>query len=290
MTVNPQQTTTYTMQVIGFPPQQTQQQQQQTYNPYNPYGTQAQAPYCVTEIYPVVVMQYPAVPGCYNYRPPGAVQQQQANPYGQIGQQVGQLFGGGGGQQQAKCEVQVKVGADANQGGDTPKAQISCQPRVADVGMQIAISFACQNAATAGGSGFSTNGNLSGSATAVVPAPTLGSSKVTYGLTCSNQGKTDTAECTIDVQRSSLVMVANPKNISSGESANIGWISKGMERCTLSSPTLPQFTEEQSTLTQVSGVVKTPALSQHTKFVLTCTTLSGATKTAETTVEVGNTP
>ncbi len=265
MTINPQQTTTVTMQVIGYPPQQQQQQQQQQYG--QPQGQYVWNPQL----------------GAYVYMQ--GQQQQQQNPLGQIGQQIGQAISGGGGQQQAQCSTQVTVGAD---GGGNQKAQISCQPKIADVGMQVAISYACQNSVASKGEGFSTNNQLSGSAQATVASPTPGSTTVKYGLTCSKEGQTDSAECTINVNKPSIVLVANPKNIKIGETSTIGWVTGAMESCVISSPTLTSFTEENKNNTSASGVAKTPPLTQNTKFVLTCTTKAGGTKTAETTVEVGN--
>lgn len=269
-TITPQQTTTITMQVIGYPPQNQQQQQ---YNPYTGYGgTQGQ------------YVWNPQL-GAYVY----TQGQAQQNPYTQIGQQIGQLVGGGGaGQQQAQCSAQVTVGAQGSGTGDKPKAQISCQPKIADVGMQVAISYACQNSATSKGEGFSTSNELSGSANATVVSPSTGSTNVTYGVTCSKEGQTDSAQCTVNVNKPSIVLVANPKNVKSGETSNIGWVTGAMESCVVSSPSLAQFTDQNKNNTSASGVAKTPPLTQNTKFILTCTTKAGGTKTAETTVEIGN--
>ena len=53
----------------------------------------------------------------------------------------------GYGNQQGQCQAQVTIG---NQGGAAqPTAQISCQPQTADIGMQVGISFAYQNASAA---------------------------------------------------------------------------------------------------------------------------------------------
>lgn len=266
-TISPQQTTTVTMQVIGHP----QQGQQQQYNPYGGGYGQQQGQY----------VWNPQL-GAYVYMQ--GQQQQQQNPYMQIGQQIGQAIGGGGGGQQAQCQTQITVGADG--GGGNQKAQISCQPKIADVGMQVAISYACQNSVASKGEGFATDNKLSGSAQATVASPTPGSTSVKYGLTCSKDGQTDSAECTVNVNKPSIVLVANPKNIKSGETSTIGWVTGAMESCIVSSPTLTSFTNENKNNTSTSGVAKTPGLTQNTKFVLSCTTKAGGTKTAETTVEV----
>lgn len=254
MTVNPQQTTSYTMQVTGYPQQQAQQQQQQQ----QPQGQFVYNPYT----------------GQYQFV---QAQQQQQQPYGQ------------GAPQQGQCQVQVTVGQNSGGGGDgvdKPKAQISCQPKIADVGMSVSISYACQNATTSKGEGFSTGDKLSGSASADVKSPEKGSTTVKYGLTCTKDGATDSAECTVNVNKPSIVLVANPKNIERREKTTIGWVTGAMESCVVSSPDLTEFTEANKNNTSTSGSAKTPPLEKNTKFVLTCTTKAGGTKTAETTVEV----
>lgn len=191
----------------------------------------------------------------------------------------------GYGNQQGQCQTQVAVGG---QGGGTgqPQAEISCQPLIADVGMQVGISFACQNAATSAGSGFSTNNELSGSRTVTVAAPTLGQHSATYGLTCSNQGVTHSAQCAVSVNKAAIVLVSNPKTLASGKEANLGWVTSGMNACVISSPTLQAFTDANASSTAVSGSTKTGALTATASFVLACETKTGATKTATTTVTV----
>jgi hypothetical protein len=190
-----------------------------------------------------------------------------------------------GQQLRGQCAVQVTVGGQG--GGDgAPKAEISCRPEVADVGMSVALSFGCRNSATSGGTGFDTNNQLSGSATPVIEQPTIGTSVAKYGLTCSKEGKTDTAECTVKINKPTIVLIANPKEVIAGGEANIGWVTGGMEECTISSPTLSGFTAENAGNNSTSGVAKTPPLTEDTKFVLSCTTKAGATKTAETTVTI----
>ena len=152
--------------------------------------------------------------------------------------------------------------------------------------MSVALSFACQNTLGSSGTGCSTGNQMRGAATPVITAPTIGSDTVTYGLTCSNQGKTDTAQCTVQINKVSIVLIANPKNVKAGGEANIGWITSGMDSCVISSPTLAGFTAENANNTDVSGVAKTPQLSQDAAFLLSCTTKAGGTKTASTTVQV----
>lgn len=194
-----------------------------------------------------------------------------------------------GQQLRGECSTQVTVGTQGGGSGDIAvKAEISCRPQVADIGMSVAVSFACRNANTSVGNGFSTANQMSGSATPVVAQPSIGSDSVTYGLTCSKEGKTDTAQCTVEINKASIVLIANPRDVESGKESNIGWITSGMEACTISSPTLSGFTAENAGSTSVSGVAKSPPLTTDTKFVLSCTTKAGGTKTAETTVKVGS--
>lgn len=204
-------------------------------------------------------------------------------------QQTGQQLSG-------QCSIQVTIGNQGGTNDGAPEAEISCgqQPLILDVGMSVPISFSCKNLGsgagmgTSAGTGFSTNGAPSGSATPVIQSPQLGSNNtVTYGLTCSKQGKTDTAQCTVQINRPWISLVAIPEGVKSGEEANIGWITNGMEECTVSSPTLNSFTAENANNTSVSGVAKTPPLTQDASFVLSCTTKAGGTKNAEIEVKIG---
>jgi len=247
MQVQPQQTTTYSMQVVGY------SQQQQS----SPYGQQQQGLY----------VWNPSLNAYVYSQAPMSAQQQGSPQYG-------------------NCQVQVTVGKQGDSSESKPTAQISCQPKVVEVGMQVAISYACQNSVASSGSGFTTHNALSGNATTTVANPSIGSQTQTYGLTCSKEGVTDSAQCTIQVNKSSIVLVANPKEIRSGETSNIGWVTGGMESCVISSPTLSGFTEENANNTSVSGAAKTPTLSQNAQFVLNCVTKSGRTKSAATTVQI----
>lgn len=190
-----------------------------------------------------------------------------------------------GQQLRGQCSTQVIVDGEGG-GTGAPKAEISCRPEVADVGMSIAVSFACANSSVSAGNGFSTNNQMSGSATPTIGEPTIGTANAIFGITCSKEGKTDTAQCTVAINKTSMVLIANPKNVESGKQANIGWITGGMQECAVSSPTLSDFTSENAGNTATSGVAKTPPLTEDAEFELTCTTKSGVVKTAKTTVEV----
>lgn len=190
-----------------------------------------------------------------------------------------------GQQLRGECSTQVIVDGEGG-GTGSPKAEISCRPEVADVGMQVAVSFACANSSVSAGNGFSTDNQMSGSATPTIENPTIGTTNAIFGVTCSKEGKTDTAQCTVAINKTSMVLIANPKNIESGAQANVGWVTSGMQECTISSPTLSGFTAENAGNTATSGVAKTPVLEADAEFELTCTTKSGVVKTAKTTVVV----
>lgn len=193
------------------------------------------------------------------------------------------VFGQAAGE--ARCEAYVTVGGSGT-GGQTPHAQISCQPMRADVGMQVAIAYSCANATTSSGNGFTTNGALSGSATATISSQGLGLPTQNLTLTCSKDGVTHSAGCEIQVNKPVIIFVSNPKQIKAGETANVGWVTSGMQSCVVSSPSQSGFTSENASNASPSGVAKTPPLTEDTQFVLTCTTGGGNTKTAELTVDV----
>lgn len=154
-------------------------------------------------------------------------------------------------------------------------AQISCQPKVIDPGMTLAISFGCLNASSSSGEGFDTGGKLSGSVTKVAAAPPQGSNKAQYAVTCSGATGVAKAQCEVQVSKAAILLVADPNTVSSGETSVIGWITSGMDACTISSPDLPEFTAQNASLTNVNGVARTPALTKTANFILRCTSVSG---------------
>lgn len=166
-----------------------------------------------------------------------------------------------------------------------PTALLSCQPRVADIGMEIAITYTCGNASSSVAVGFSTGGQTSGSTTTIASAP-AGTNTITYGLTCINQDKTARAQCVVQVGRPSIVLVANPKTVKEGEASSVGWITSGMQSCVVSSPDLPEFTAENADKTNVNGTAPTPPLTKNANIVLKCATLGGGERTATTSITV----
>ena len=176
-------------------------------------------------------------------------------------------------------------------GGAQPVAQLSCQPQIADVGMSVAIAFGCQNATSAVGNGFDTSGSTSGSATAVIASPPVGANTANYALTCSNQTQqTASAQCSVQINKPTIVIVTNPSTVPSGSAATIGWVTTGMKSCVISSPNLPEFTAANVSNTSANGVATTPPLTTTANFLLHCQTLGGGIKDATTSLSVGARP
>ena len=244
--------------------------------------------------------------GAYTVTAYGAQQQQQQQQGTDIFSMIKDLFGGTQQQQQtATCSTQVTVTPrptpppppatttpTSTQPTDTqPKATLSCEPKVADVGATLAISFSC-SIGTSAGSGFETGGISSGATTTTIKAPPGSANTATYSLTCTNEGKTDTASCTVQVAKPAIVFIANPKKVEDGETSALGWVTSGMKEnsCAVSSPDIPAFTADNADKKSTNGAATTPELlakdnndtSYH--FVLQCMTLGGATKSASTTV------
>lgn len=172
--------------------------------------------------------------------------------------------------------------------GSTPTPQISCSPQVADVGQSVAISYSCQNATDSSGGGFSTNDQLSGSASSTITTPPSGANTANYGITCDNSGQTASAQCSVQVNQPAIDLVANPQSVSNGGKATIGWVTAGMQSCVISSPDDANFTSANASNQSVSGVAQTDAITASTEFDLTCQTLGGQTKTAKTIITVGS--
>jgi len=172
-------------------------------------------------------------------------------------------------------------------------AELSCAPRTQEVGAPIVISYACRGANTARSDGFDNGGKLGGSATstAAFDIERPGSTSHRFALTCAKDGQIKTATCEVEVIEPSVVVVANPNPIQSGNTTRIGWLSSGMKSCTIKSgdgtTQANTFNELHKNAIQPNGAATTPALTQNLNVVVTCLSKNElTTKTATTTVEV----
>ncbi|OGG56182.1 hypothetical protein A3D71_00030 [Candidatus Kaiserbacteria bacterium RIFCSPHIGHO2_02_FULL_55_20] len=165
-----------------------------------------------------------------------------------------------------------------------PVATLSCEPPVADVGMPIAITYGCSSG-LATSSSFTVTTQPGGSATTTVANPPQGANTATYSLACVDQGRTSGAQCSIQVSRPSIILVANPKTVTLGGTSLISWLTTGMDSCVISSPDQQDFTERNSAYTSVNGVATTsPISASSTAFLLRCGTFAGGVREATTTV------
>jgi hypothetical protein len=169
----------------------------------------------------------------------------------------------------------------------TTSAEISCAPDIVDVGSTLAISYSCA-AGTASGSGFSVTSQPSGTASTTIANPPDGANTATYTLTCTNQGQTSSARCSVEINRSSIILVANPKSVKRGEQSLIGWITSGMQSCIVSSPDQGDFTTRNAPNTSANGTALTSPVTGDAGFVLTCQTFAGSIRQATTTVTTSN--
>jgi hypothetical protein len=108
----------------------------------------------------------------------------------------------------------------------------------------------------------------------------------TYTLTCSDRGQSISKQCNVQIAKPAIVLISNPKAVNAGESAALGWVTSGMQSCVISSPDLPQFTNQHAGNTSVNGTAQTPPLSTGATFVLKCTTIGGGTREASTAVAI----
>ncbi len=175
----------------------------------------------------------------------------------------------------ATCSIQVTR--------PTPVATLSCSPSIADIGAPLTLAYACSSGTAVGG-GFSAT--TSSPVVVAAPTPPSGTNTATYGLTCTDAGLVGMASCSVQLAKTSLVFVANPSIVASGDSATLGWVTAGMSACVVSSPELPGFTSSSATSTSVNGSLVTPSLTGTTHFAINCATLGGNTKSATTTVTV----
>lgn len=253
------------------PPQQ--QQQQQCYNG-SQYSAQQNA-YCsngAIYVYDNYSCQYRIQQQC----PSNQCNTQQLS-YDQYGRQIS-----------TSCAPTNQTPGGQNPGGNgttTPPtpgsitATLTCEPKKIDLGESVSLQYSCSSGSTATGNGFTAN-NQSGNQTVTPEKPPKGATSITYGLTCTaTQGGAtkQSTPCTIEVNVPRIVLVAAPQNPESGKHTTLGWVTKGMQSCSIQSmdSAHEEWNAEQAELTNVAGTVKSPNLTEDTTFVVLCTTSVG---------------
>ncbi len=166
-----------------------------------------------------------------------------------------------------------------------PKASLSCEPQTADVGQTLAITYGCSSG-IASSSSFKVTTQPGGSATTTVANPPAGTNTATYTLACTDNGKTTGAQCSVQVSRVNIILVANPKTVPAGDTSLLSWLTTGMQSCIISSPDQADFTARNSSNTSVVGAATTSAITTATRFLLHCETAAGAIRDATTTISV----
>lgn len=172
----------------------------------------------------------------------------------------------------------IKNGQSARSNGG-PSAQISCQPKVAEPGMKVAIAFGCANATLSEGGGFSTGGRLWG-ATEERILPELPNGTMVYGLGCTNGRETVSAVCTVAVMKPFMLLTSE-----NGESgASLAWVTRGMDQCELSAPGNTALSAEFLNPVPPGGALLVSKVSGDVDVSLTCTTVSGVVKEVKTVI------
>jgi hypothetical protein len=155
--------------------------------------------------------------------------------------------------------------------------------------MSLSISYACTDSATSTGRGFDTQNAMSGSTTTVITAPPPGYTTGNYQLTCTNQNLTASAQCAVEINQPSIVLIANPSVVPYNTPTAVGWVTTGMQACTISSPEMPDFTARNAQNQSINGIATTSPITGPVNVRLHCTTLNAGVRDATTTLTVGTT-
>lgn len=268
-----QQLQSYQMQLQSY------NQQLQQYN----YTRQLQSVYGSTGFTPEPPTQ-PAQP-CFKPSPTNSCQQAPAQP-DPTGCQNGSWKPTYTGACLSGWQCVPTSGSGTGSGGSNLiTALLTCQPQVVDVGMNVSITYSCSSGTSEGG-GFETGGAQSGSTTVAISSPPAGTNVATFGLKCTGTGTGATKQCSVQIGKPGIVLIANPKNVKDDQQTAIGWVTSGMKSCVISSDDLPQFTSANANKTNVNGTVQTPPLdavngsTTSYDFLLHCITVGGNTKDA----------
>jgi hypothetical protein len=160
-----------------------------------------------------------------------------------------------------------------------PVAQISCQPKIAQSGMKVAVAFGCANSVMSSSDEFSTGGRLWG-ATEVRLDPGLPNGTMIYGLRCSDGRKVVSATCAVAVAKP--LMLLTSQSSPTGEA--LAWVTRGMDICELNASGNADLTASFGNPVPQSGAIALPRMTSDTEVSLTCTSVNGDVKEAKTTL------
>lgn len=189
----------------------------------------------------------------------GQPAQQPQNPQQQPQQQPQMPQGGGGQPQQPQSTLSPQ---------EPRVVQFSCNPSAVLKSGVVSVVWGCGGGArTSAGTGFDSEGSLSGSLQVTVATTTQ------LGISCNGDVGTTPATRTCSVRSVSpkIVVIAVPSEVSSGGSANIAWVTTETNGCTLYGP-------EGRVKNGAAGVARIDNLTQSSQFALVCG-VSGAGET-----------
>lgn len=180
------------------------------------------------------------------------------------------LFGGGGGDEQ-----QPTVTPPEREPSEPRTPRLSCNPDDVVAGQRVTIGWTCFNSNTSEGIGFETGGPASGEVTVMVGTSTEGS--VTYGVRCGNGGE---RRCSISVTEPVVTLIAQSREVESGERVELSWASTETRACAVYGP------NGRLAFGGTSGSVETEPLEQATRFRIACETNAPSPVASEVLVEV----
>ena len=161
-----------------------------------------------------------------------------------------------------------------------PVAQLSCQPKIAQSGMKIAVAFGCANSVMSSSNEFNTSGRLWG-ATEVQLEPSLPNGTMTYGLNCSDGVRQVSASCSVTVSKPLMLLTSE----SSAEGTSFAWVTRGMDVCQLNAVNRPEISAQFANPLPQSGSLGIPAVQSDVDVMLTCTSVSGEIREIRTSVQ-----
>jgi hypothetical protein len=216
-----------------------------------------------------------------------SAQQQMQNMF----KQLQNMFGGGGGGSKGGGSGGGSGSKPGGTGGQPqpiplpPPTQpagamrLSCTPDTVVNGSPatpLTISWQCPTGTRSTGTGFSTLGAQTGSATLTV---STSSAIILYKLECAGT-KTESTTCSVKVKHPRVVLVAKPTDITAGKSAEFEWSSTDVDSCRLYAPPAVLVAAGGGT-----GRATSLPFSRSAEFKIVCAT-GAATTSASATVHV----
>ncbi len=154
-----------------------------------------------------------------------------------------------------------------------PTASLTASPSTIDSGQSSTLSWSSTNATSCTGTGFSTGGKTSGTASTGALTQTS-----TYQVTCFNSvGTSAPASATVTVLQPNVTISASPQRVPSGGSITVSWNATNVNSCSITKNGSPWKNNLKADANRIVSGSTTDAITNQTTYGIVCSNNSSAT-------------